>query len=132
MEAVIDSGINHIDVAPPTAGRATPGPGCKRERERFFVGCKTMERTCAGARNELHESLKAPAIAILLIYINCTLSPVLTSWRRLPLPVGAGSPHGGQTGRPDPAHRGYRAWRGCPGIYLEALRRSTLTRSRSH
>jgi predicted aldo/keto reductase-like oxidoreductase len=29
----------------------------QRERERFFVGCKTMERTRAGAWNELHESL---------------------------------------------------------------------------
>jgi aryl-alcohol dehydrogenase-like predicted oxidoreductase len=59
MEAVIDSGINHIDVAP-SYGQAEQrlGPWMQRERERFFVGCKTMERTCAGARNELHESLK--------------------------------------------------------------------------
>ena len=58
MEIVIDAGINHIDVAP-SYGQAEQrlGPWMQRERERFFVGCKTMERTRAGAWNELHESL---------------------------------------------------------------------------
>ena len=59
MELVISSGINHIDVAP-SYGQAEErlGPWMQRERERFFVGCKTMERTREGAWSELHQSLK--------------------------------------------------------------------------
>jgi aryl-alcohol dehydrogenase-like predicted oxidoreductase len=58
MDLVIASGINHIDVAP-SYGQAEErlGPWMKRERGRFFVGCKTMERTRAGAWAELHASL---------------------------------------------------------------------------
>ena len=49
MEQVIAAGVNHIDVAP-SYGQAEEriGPWIKRERERFFLGCKTMERTRAG------------------------------------------------------------------------------------
>jgi len=59
MELVIDAGINHIDVAP-TYGDAEErlGPWLARERERFFVGCKTMERTAEGAAREMRESLE--------------------------------------------------------------------------
>ena len=59
MELVIVSGINHIDVAP-SYGQAEErlGPWIRRERGRFFVGCKTMERSRDGAWNELHQSLK--------------------------------------------------------------------------
>ena len=59
MELVISSGINHFDVAP-SYGQAEErlGPWMQRERERFFVGCKTMERTREGAWSELHQSLK--------------------------------------------------------------------------
>lgn len=59
MEMVIEAGINHIDVAP-SYGQAEErvGPWMKRERERFFLGCKTMERTKEGAWNELRQSLK--------------------------------------------------------------------------
>ncbi len=59
MEMVIQSGINHIDVAP-SYGQAEIriGPWMKRERERFFLNCKTMERTKNGAWQELQESLK--------------------------------------------------------------------------
>jgi aryl-alcohol dehydrogenase-like predicted oxidoreductase len=59
METVIYSGINHIDVAP-SYGQAEQrlGPWMQRERARFFVGSKTMERTRAPAWNELNESLK--------------------------------------------------------------------------
>jgi aryl-alcohol dehydrogenase-like predicted oxidoreductase len=59
MESVIDAGINHIDVAP-SYGQAELriGPWMPRERGRFFLGCKTMERTREGAWNELRESLK--------------------------------------------------------------------------
>jgi aryl-alcohol dehydrogenase-like predicted oxidoreductase len=58
MEMVIEAGINHIDVAP-SYGQAEEriGPWMPRERGRFFLGCKTTERTKEGAWKELHESL---------------------------------------------------------------------------
>lgn len=59
MEQVIEAGINHIDVAP-SYGQAEIriGPWMQRERGRFFLGCKTMERTREGAWKEMQESLK--------------------------------------------------------------------------
>jgi aryl-alcohol dehydrogenase-like predicted oxidoreductase len=59
MEMVIQAGVNHIDVAP-SYGQAEEriGPWMPRERERFFLGCKTMERTKQGAWDEMQRSLK--------------------------------------------------------------------------
>ena len=59
MEQIIEAGINHIDVAP-SYGQAELriGPWMPRERGRFFLGCKTMERTKEGAWKEMHESLE--------------------------------------------------------------------------
>lgn len=59
MEMVIEAGVNHIDVAP-SYGQAEEriGPWMPRERERFFLGCKTMERSKEGAWNEMQASLK--------------------------------------------------------------------------
>lgn len=59
MESVIAAGINHIDVAP-SYGQAEIriGPWMPRERSRFFLGCKTGERTREGAWNEMQASLK--------------------------------------------------------------------------
>jgi aryl-alcohol dehydrogenase-like predicted oxidoreductase len=59
MELVIASGINHIDVAP-SYGQAEERlePWMGRERGRFFLGCKTMERSHDGAWSELLASLK--------------------------------------------------------------------------
>jgi aryl-alcohol dehydrogenase-like predicted oxidoreductase len=59
MEEVIMAGVNHIDVAP-SYGKAEErlGPWLARERGRFFVGCKTMERAKAGAEVELRQSLE--------------------------------------------------------------------------
>ena len=59
MELIIEAGINHIDVAP-SYGQAEVriGPWMPRERGRFFLGCKTMERTKEGAWKEMQESLK--------------------------------------------------------------------------
>jgi aryl-alcohol dehydrogenase-like predicted oxidoreductase len=59
MEQIIAAGVNHIDVAP-SYGQAEEriGPWMPRERERFFLGCKTTERTKEGARAEMHASLK--------------------------------------------------------------------------
>lgn len=59
MEQVIEAGVNHIDVAP-SYGQAEEriGPWMPRERERFFLGCKTTERSKDGAWNEMQQSLK--------------------------------------------------------------------------
>ena len=59
MEMVIEAGVNHIDVAP-SYGQAEQriGPWMPRERGRFFLGCKTMERTKEGAWGEMQQSLK--------------------------------------------------------------------------
>jgi aryl-alcohol dehydrogenase-like predicted oxidoreductase len=59
MEQVIEASINHIDVAP-SYGQAEQriGPWMPHERKRFFLGCKTMERTKQGAWDEMQRSLK--------------------------------------------------------------------------
>ncbi|NWG07917.1 MAG: aldo/keto reductase [Chloroflexi bacterium] len=59
MEQIIEAGVNHIDIAP-SYGQAERrvGPWMPRERSRFFLGCKTMERTRQGAWAEMQRSLK--------------------------------------------------------------------------
>lgn len=59
MERVITAGVNHIDVAP-SYGKAEEriSPWLAKERARFFLGCKTMERTKTGAATELRRSLE--------------------------------------------------------------------------
>jgi len=59
MEQVIEVGVNHIDIAP-SYGQAEErvGPWMSRERNRFFLGCKTTERTKQGAWDEMQRSLK--------------------------------------------------------------------------
>src|ERR1044072_8418436 len=59
MEMIIEAGVNHIDVAP-GYGQAEIriGPWMPRERERFFLGCKTEQRPRDGAWKEMQESLK--------------------------------------------------------------------------
>jgi len=58
MENVLKAGVNHIDIAP-TYGHAEErlGPWLAKHRERFFLGCKTMERDKDDAARELRESL---------------------------------------------------------------------------
>jgi len=59
MEQVIAAGVNHVDVAPSYGiAEERVGPWLARERGRFFVGCKTMERSKAGAALELRQSLE--------------------------------------------------------------------------
>jgi len=59
MERVIAAGVNHIDIAP-SYGNAEDrmGPWIAHERKRFFLGCKTTERSREGAAAELHHSLE--------------------------------------------------------------------------
>jgi aryl-alcohol dehydrogenase-like predicted oxidoreductase len=59
LELLLAHGVNHIDVAP-SYGQAEErvGPWMKRMRERFFLGCKTTERTKEGAAAEMRRSLE--------------------------------------------------------------------------
>jgi len=59
MEQVIRAGVNHIDVAP-LYGLAEQrlGPWMPRERSRFFLGCKTRERTRQAAADQMRRSLE--------------------------------------------------------------------------
>lgn len=58
MQLALDHGVNHIDIAPSYGeAEARVGPWMPRTRERFFLGCKTQERTREGALAELSRSL---------------------------------------------------------------------------
>jgi len=59
MEKVMADGVNHIDIAP-SYGNAEEriAPWIKGNREKFFIGCKTLERSYDGARKDLHNSLE--------------------------------------------------------------------------
>ncbi|MBE3584062.1 MAG: aldo/keto reductase [Limnochordaceae bacterium] len=55
----VDRGVNYFDVAP-SYGNAQErlGPALQPYRDQVFLACKTAERTAAGARRELEESLR--------------------------------------------------------------------------
>ncbi|MEQ8673547.1 MAG: aldo/keto reductase [Aggregatilineales bacterium] len=59
LELALESGINHIDVAP-QYGQAEERVGAwlAPHRDEFFLGCKTLERERGAAWDELHVSLK--------------------------------------------------------------------------
>ncbi len=59
LETALEAGINHIDVSP-VYGQAEKSIGSwiKRNGKKFFIGCKTHERTKEGARESLHRSLE--------------------------------------------------------------------------
>lgn len=59
VQQVIDSGVNHIDIAP-SYGQAELrlGPWMPKIRAEFFLGCKTMERTKQGAMDEFQASME--------------------------------------------------------------------------
>jgi predicted aldo/keto reductase-like oxidoreductase len=59
IQGMINAGINHIDIAP-SYGEAELrlGPWMPRIRKRFFLGCKTTQRTQEGLTEEFHESLE--------------------------------------------------------------------------
>jgi predicted aldo/keto reductase-like oxidoreductase len=55
----IDYGINYFDVAPSYGDAELKlGPALKPYRKNVFLACKTTERTKAGSRKELEQSLK--------------------------------------------------------------------------
>ena len=59
MEYVLSTEINHIDVAPGYGDAEDRlGSWLAKTRDRYFIGCKTMERTKEAAAKELQGSLK--------------------------------------------------------------------------
>lgn len=59
FQQVLDAGINHIDIAPSYAdAEIRLGPWMPAYRNRFFLGCKTTERSRESADAELRRSLK--------------------------------------------------------------------------
>jgi aryl-alcohol dehydrogenase-like predicted oxidoreductase len=124
MEAVLLAGVNHIDVAP-TYGHAEErlGPWLARERERFFLGCKTMERGREGATSELRRSLKRLQVEALDLY----QIHAVTTFEELDQVTGPG---GALRAILDARQQGLTRYIGitghgldAPDIFLEALRR---------
>lgn len=59
FDMALASGVNHIDVAPQYGlAEALTGPWLEAHRERFFLGCKTLERERGPAMAELRRSLE--------------------------------------------------------------------------
>ncbi|MGW8227192.1 MAG: aldo/keto reductase [Anaerolineales bacterium] len=59
MEYILSTDINHIDVAPGYGKAETRlGPWLADFGDRFFIGCKTQERTKEAAGDELRRSLE--------------------------------------------------------------------------
>ncbi len=59
LNFALSAGINHIDVAPTYGvGEVRVGEWLPPHREKFFLGCKTVERSRAAAWTQLHESLQ--------------------------------------------------------------------------
>lgn len=124
MEQVIAAGINHIDVAP-SYGQAEEriGPWMKRERDRFFLGCKTMERTGEGAWKELHQSINRLQVKSFDLY-QCHAVTTMQDLDALTMKGGAleafeKARQEGLTKYIGITGHGVNA----PEIYLEALRR---------
>ncbi|MFB6222023.1 MAG: aldo/keto reductase [Halolamina sp.] len=69
VELVLDSGVNHFDVAP-TYGDAERklGPKLREHREEVFLGCKTLERDYEGAKRELDRSLTRLGVETIDLY----------------------------------------------------------------
>jgi aryl-alcohol dehydrogenase-like predicted oxidoreductase len=124
MEHVLAFGVNHIDVAP-SYGQAEErlGPWLERERGRFFLGCKTQERTRAGAAAELHRSLQRLRVDVLDLYQLHAVTTV-EELDRVTAPGGAleavlAARDEGLTRFVGITSHGVDA----PGVLLEALRR---------
>ena len=124
MELVIAAGVNHIDVAP-SYGEAELrlGPWLARERKRFFLGCKTTERTKAGAAAELRRSLERLRVDSFDLY---QLHAVTTMQELDQVTAPGGALEAALDARAEGLTRtigitGHGV--NAPAIYLEALRR---------
>lgn len=124
MEQVIAAGVNHIDVAP-SYGQAEErvGPWLAQEHDRFFLGCKTMERTKEGAAAELRRSLERLRVDAFDLY----QIHAVTSMEELDQATGPG---GALEAILDAREEGLTRFIGitghgadAPAVFLEALRR---------
>lgn len=124
MEQVIQAGINHIDIAP-SYGQAEErlAPWMETERSRFFLGCKTMERSKEGATAELHASLQRLKVDFFDLY----QIHAITSMEELDQATASG---GALDAMVEAREQGLTRYIGItghgvqvPAIFLEALRR---------
>jgi aryl-alcohol dehydrogenase-like predicted oxidoreductase len=124
MEQVTDAGVNHIDVAPQYGlAEERIGPWIERDRERFFLGCKTMKRSRADAWSELRRSLERLRTDHLDLY----QIHAVTSMEELDQAM---APGGAIETLVEARDRGLTRWLGitghgvdAPRIFLEALER---------
>jgi len=124
VQQVLDAGVNHFDVAP-SYGMAEErlGPWMPRIREQIFLGCKTMERSAAGAEAEMQRSLKRLQVEQFDLY----QMHAVTTMAELDEATRSGgaleamtkAKQAGLTRHIGITGHGYDA----PSIYLEALRR---------
>ncbi len=124
MARVLASGVNHVDVAP-SYGSAEErlGPWMARERQRFFLGCKTTERARAGAAAELRRSLQRLQVDAFDLY----QLHAVTTWAELDAVTGPGGALEAVVEARDLGLTRYIGITGhgvdAPAIFLEALRR---------
>ncbi len=124
MERVIAAGVNHIDVAP-SYGKAEErlGPWMEKERRRFFLGCKTLERTREGAAAELRRSLERLRVEAFDLYqfhaVNSMDELDLVTTKGGPLDAVRDAREAGLTRFIGITGHGLDA----PAVFLEALRR---------
>lgn len=124
MEKVIEAKVNQIDVSP-FYGMAEErlGPWLASDRDRFFLCCKTMERTKAGAASELRRSLRRLQVDHLDLY----QIHAITSFRELDQVTHGG---GALEAIIEAREAGLTRYIGitghgveAPAIFLEALKR---------
>jgi aryl-alcohol dehydrogenase-like predicted oxidoreductase len=124
MEHVTGAGVNHFDVAPQYGlAEERIGPWIERDRDRFFLGCKTMERSRADAWAELRRSLERLRTDHLDLY----QIHAVTSMEELDQAMAAG---GAIETLVEARDQGLTRWLGitghgveAPSVFLEALDR---------
>ena len=124
VRQMLDAGVNHIDIAPSYGNAETLiGPWMPTIRKDFFLGCKTTQRSQAGAAAEMRESLRRLRIDSFDLF----QAHAVTSIAELDLVTGPGgaleamvaAKKEGLTRFLGITGHGYDA----PAVFLEALRR---------
>ena len=124
VRQMLDAGVNHIDIAPSYGNaEALIGPWMPQIRKDFFLGCKTTQRTQAGAAAEMRESLRRLRVDSFDLF----QAHAVTSMAELDLVTGPGgaleamvaAKQAGLTRFLGITGHGYQS----PVVFLEALRR---------
>src|SRR5579872_303635 len=89
LEALLEHGVNHIDVAASYGdAELRIGPWMDRYRDRFFLATKTGDRSYQEARDSIHRSLERLRVsAIDLIQLHNLVDPI--EWDQALSPGGA-------------------------------------------